>query len=114
MAILTKEQILAANDRQVEEVAVPEWGGSVLVAVMGGSEFDAFEDALVEREHGKREYRALLASLTIVDDSMQLVFSRDEVEKLATKSQLALNRVAKVAARLNGIGAQHEEDAVKN
>ena len=37
---LTADQILAADDMGLKEVAVPEWGGSVFIRVMTVGERD--------------------------------------------------------------------------
>ena len=34
MALLTRDEILAADDIKTEDVEVPEWGGDVRVSVM--------------------------------------------------------------------------------
>jgi len=45
---LNKEQILRADDLKTEEVDVPEWGGSVRVRVLTGTERDAFESSIYD------------------------------------------------------------------
>ena len=47
MTILTRDQILQANDLVTETVEVPEWGGSVFVKSLTGVERDQFEAAIV-------------------------------------------------------------------
>ncbi|MBI0320545.1 hypothetical protein JBF12_47905, partial [Streptomyces javensis] len=41
--LLGKQQILDAQDRRHEDVAVPEWGGSVRVAMMSARDRDRWE-----------------------------------------------------------------------
>ena len=58
--MLTQEQIRAASDLKTEEVYVPEWGGSVLMRGMTGTERDAWEDDMAptpstQRYRGKGE-----------------------------------------------------------
>ena len=51
--LLTKDEILRADDLRLERVEVPEWGGEVVLRTMTGTERDAFEAELVEgREQG--------------------------------------------------------------
>jgi hypothetical protein len=50
--VLTKEQILSADDIKTETVLVPEWGGDVIVRGLSGVERDAYEMA-VYRPDGK-------------------------------------------------------------
>ena len=56
MAILGKKAILAAQDIPTEPVAVPEWGGEVLVRGLSGADRDAFEASVVEQKGKKTEY----------------------------------------------------------
>lgn len=117
---LTKDQIFEANDLQVESVDVPEWGGSVSVRTMTGADRDAFEASMFTLgADGKRtadmsNLRAKLVALTVVDDAGNRLFEAGDVDRLATKSAAALERVFLVAQRLNGLGENALDDAVKN
>jgi hypothetical protein len=116
MKMLSKEQILNANDLPCEFVPVPEWGGDVKVKTMTGLERDAFEVSIFTEDKKKdlRNIRAKLCAYTAVDDSGKLLFSESDIDALGRKSSLALNRVYEVAARLNGIGSKEIEDFEKN
>ncbi len=48
--LLNGSKILAARDRKTKEVDVPEWGGSVLIAVMGALDRARFGDWINEVE----------------------------------------------------------------
>lgn len=118
--ILSKDQILEANDLTSEEVQVAEWGGSVKVRTMTGSDRDAFEQSMVIVGHdGSRKpdmsnMRAKLVALTVVDDSGNLLFVPADIPMLAKKSAAALERVFDVAQRINGLGVKAEDAAEKN
>jgi hypothetical protein len=109
---LSRDQILSANDICREEVPVPEWGGSVHVTVMSGVERDAWERELqtLGRENFLTNLRARLAVYTIVDESGQRLFTKDDVEQLGKKSFVALTRVCDVAERLNRLSPAAMED----
>ncbi len=48
---LSKDAILAAKDTKLSgEISVPEWGGSVYVKTLTGTERDAFEDAYAQNK----------------------------------------------------------------
>jgi hypothetical protein len=116
---LSRDQILEADDSTAQEVDVPEWGGTVRVASMTGAARDAWENALVKREGGKitpnlDDVRARLVAATVVDDAGTLLFSAADVRRLSLKSAKALDRVCKVAQRLNGLTAEDLEDAKGN
>lgn len=119
MAILTREQILQAQDLHTEEVAVPEWGGSVLVRGMTGTERDAFEASILEM-NGKgsrmdmRNLRAKLAALCMVDEQGERVFTEKDAGELGKKSATALSRVFEAAQRLSGLTAADVEELQKN
>jgi hypothetical protein len=109
---LTKEQILSAKDCQTETVDVPEWGGSVLVRVMTGTQRDRFEAALLKDRSDN--IRARLAACTICDDAGHLLFSEADILSLGDKNGSALTRVWEVAVRLNGIGNDDVEALAGN
>lgn len=120
--ILSKSDILAAQDLQTQEVSVPEWGGSVRVRSLTGTERDVFETALVKVVDGKRipdmdNLRAKLLAATLVDENGTPLFSIADVGDLGclgSKSAAALDRIFGVAQRLNGMAAESVEAAVKN
>lgn len=119
MAILTKEQILAADDLPRESVEVPEWGGEVLVRALTAGERDAFEAELTERrgkqiEVNLRDVRAKLCSRAICDGDGKRLFTDQEVQTLAAKSASALTRVFEVAQRLSGLTGADVEALTKN
>lgn len=113
--MLTREQILAADDRHYEVVEVPEWGGSVRVATMTGAQRDAFEASLLSGgAPDLTNARAKLVAYCCVDDSGNPLFTAADVEALGRKSAAALNRVAEVARRLNLLGEEGVEAAKGN
>ena len=113
--ILTRDQILAADDIPQEEVAVPEWGGSVLVRGMTVAERSAFDQTMIsEVKDGSgykivpnraagREMRQRLAAHSMVDADGKRLFTADDVKALGRKSAAALERVVRIAQRLNGM-----------
>lgn len=96
---LTRDSILAADDLKREEVAVPEWGGSVFVRVMTGTERERFEGAY-DGLKSKHQVRSLVAVLTVCDEAGKPLFTEADVEAVGAKSGAALDRVFEVATRL--------------
>lgn len=120
MEFLSKQQILAAEDIQVQEVTVPEWGGKVLVRGMSGKERGQFTEAIVD-QRGKRqtlrlaEIQIRLCAQCIVEHATGArMFSDDEIAALAGKSAGALQRVAEVAQRLSGLSDDDLDELTKN
>ncbi len=118
MGLLTRDAILSASDLSFEDVEVPEWGGTVRVKMMTGTERDAFEAGTVVRR-GKRaelnlvNVRARLVALTAVDEDGNLLFSQADVEALARKSAAGLNRVFEAARKLNGLTEEDTAEAAE-
>ena len=112
MNVLTKDQILAAEDLGKELVSVPEWGGHVYVKVMSGAERDAWEASIVGTTGSQRNLqniRARLVALTACDGGGLRLFSDADVGELGKKSSKALDRVFAVAQKLNAL----TEDDIK-
>lgn len=116
---LGKEQILNAADIKPEEVNVPEWGGTVLVRGMSGTERDDWEKSRIiekgkgrnkERDYNLNNFKASFIVRCIVDDGGKRLFSDDDIIPLGRKSALAIERVFKVASRLSGMTDEDIEE----
>lgn len=117
MKSLKREDILGANDIQIEAVAVPEWGGEVYVKGMDGIERDAFEASIVRMKGASgrvnmENIRAKLAVHTICDEEGNKLFTDKDIAALGKKSAAALQRVFVVAQRLSGIGENDVKEMV--
>ena len=117
--ILTRDDILRANDSQMEAVDVPEWGGQVLVKGLSGTERDRFEQDSID-QRGKTtklnftNIRARLLVLCLVDEQGNRLFQRSDIDLLGQKSAVALNRVFEVARRLSGLNQEDVEELAEN
>ena len=116
MTILTKEQILKANDIKKQKVSVPEWGGDVYIKTMTGTERDVFEQSLItdKRKTDITNIRAKLCVLTTVDGKDERLFNEGDIQALGAKSAAALDRVFSVSQKLSGIGKSDIEEMAKN
>ena len=119
--LLTRDDILNADDLPSEVVDVPEWGGQVKVRTMSGSARDAFEASLIESQGKKKSkddlmsnIRARFASLVLVDDDGKRLFTAKDINSLGKKSASALDRVLTVGQRLNGLSSEDVEELAKN
>jgi len=114
MTILSKDAILGARDIQTEDVDVPEWGGTVRVAVMSGLARDNF---IAMQEGGKQKYsefQARIIVVTAVDEAGQPLFTVEDIDALRAKSKAVLDRLTDVAVRINKMDVQAVEEAGKN
>ena len=120
MALLSRDQILGANDLKTEQVPVPEWGGDVLVGTMTGTARDAYEQSIIEVDsQGKakqnlQNIRAKLLAAVLVDENGNRLFSEKDINALGKKSSAALDRVFTVAQRINSVSDEDIEDLAKN
>lgn len=114
---LTREQILGAQDANAQEVEVPEWGGSVSIRVMSGTERDSWEADVMKASEAKsfENMRAKLLARVICDDKGDRLFpSADDVVALGNKSGVALQRLFEAATKLNAISKEAQDELGKN
>jgi Phage tail assembly chaperone len=123
MAILSRDIILSQKLTQ-EVVAVPEWGGEVIVRELMGDEADIFEarafasgigntangNQAKKVEEAARHFRARLVAASCIDEAGNRLFNDEDISTLGKLSRSALDRVAAVAMRLSG----YSTDTKKN
>ncbi len=119
MALLTKAQILDADDLEREEVYVPQWGGSVLVQGLTAKQRGQWQSLIVDQKAGGRTLRLQdiqirLCGMAIIDEQGRRVFADSELHQLASKSAGALQLVFDVAARLSGLSDEEVEELAGN
>ena len=117
--ILSKRQILDALDLKTEDVEVPEWGGTVRVRGLTGTQRDAYQFSIVHIEGNKAtsdltNVSAKLVAASLIDEQGNLLFDEAEVNALGRKSAGALQRVFEVASRLSGLSKADIEMLAKN
>ena len=113
LRILGRDEILDSEDLATETVAVPEWGGAVIVRALTGTERDAYESEIFSLrgsgggiEYNLQNIRAKLSARTIVDTDGKRLFTDADIVKLGLKSAAALDRVFSAAQRLSRLTAQ--------
>lgn len=108
--MLSRDEILGADDLHREEVQVPEWKGAVWVRVMAGVERD-WLDAASLNDQGEvksvqdrlANYRGRLVALCACDEQGTSLFTLPDAEGLGRKAAKALDRIVDVAQRLNAM-----------
>lgn len=112
---LDRLSILTHDDRQLELVPVPEWGGEVYVRGITADERDAWELSMAEAKPGKSKVmRASLVALATCDETGAPLFTRADVADLGAKAAGPVDRIFEVATRLARIGKKDVEDLEKN
>lgn len=117
-SLLTKDQILQAEDLDTKDVYVKPWNGYVRIRTMTAHERDRFEQQMFSNKGGKKErmddIRATLVSLTVVDEDGKRMFSDKDVKALSKKSAAALDKLFAEAQSLNAVSDDDVEDLAKN
>jgi hypothetical protein len=113
MALLTHDQILAADDRKTQVVPVPGWGGEVLVRGLSGRGRDEYFASMTTVRNGKpvvdtaNATARLVAGCIVREEDGLPMFTEAEINELGEKSGASLDVVFTVAQRLSGLS---EED----
>lgn len=106
---LSADEILNADDRQINKVSVPEWDGHVYVRSLESAERDKWEAQQVEMRKGKlvprlATVRASLVALAACDEKGGRLFTdAAAVQRLGKKNAAAMSRVFHVAQKLSRI-----------
>lgn len=121
MALLSRDQITAADDLVYEDVPVPEWGGEVRVVGMTGTARNGYQSSLVQigpdgkpRGVNLDNQTAKLLARCLVDEDGKPLFSLKDISALGAKNGAVLERLSKVAKRLSGLQDGAVEDAAGN
>ena len=112
MALLDRKAILAAVDIKTQDVAVPEWGGSVRVRQMTVAERNEFVRRSTDPDAGS--VGVWLVSMLAVDDSGQQLFTPADLSELEKKNFRNLDLVAAAIMQVNRLGEPEVEAAAKN
>ena len=115
--ILNRDAILESLDLGLEQVDIPEWGGTVCIREMTAAERDALGSGyLKDKEAGAEmeNFRAKLLVRVICDENRNRLFADDDIVILGCKSSAVLDRLFTVANRLNGTAPEAVDDLAKN
>ena len=82
---------------------------------MRGAERDDFRAAIEGTDTSLvGKFEAPLLALTLVDETGKRLFTIDDVEALRAKSAKVLDRLTRIALRVNGMSDEAQEEATKN
>lgn len=121
--VLSAADILNADDARIVFVEVPEWRGGVHVREFSAAQREEFDSLLNagaedagegdEVKADTKNIRARVVALTACDAAGVRLFTVDQAEKLAAKSDVAIGRVFEAAAKLNKLRRIDREDEKK-
>lgn len=108
MNLLSKEEIFAKDDRKTEDVAVPEWGGTVRVRSLSGTERNDLEASMAHLVGNKprlnlRNATAKLVAMSAINADGSQLFDQADIIRLGNRNGAALQRLADACERLSGI-----------
>lgn len=122
-AVATRDMILSIDDLKTEDVEVPEWGVTIRVREMTGTERGLFEksiskvstrpDGSTNIEMDAQNLRVQLCAMTMVDDNGKRLFGDSELKVLGGKSAKAIQRIFDVSSRLSGMADDAVEDEME-
>jgi hypothetical protein len=119
--LLSKEEILGADDIRTVDVEVPEWPGKDgapgivrLRAMMAGEALELVgETAKDVKEASKSDVAIRILIRCAVDAQDRPLFTMDDLAKLKTKNSRAVLRLQQAALDLNGL-SDKGADKTKN
>lgn len=115
---LGRDTILQADDIETREVDVQEWGGTVLIRALTGTERDAYE-ASMQQQRGKdivRNFANVRAKLVVkccIDADGNRLFADQDAPALGKKSAAALDRVFEACAELSRLSNEDIDELGK-
>lgn len=98
--MLSRDEILAADDLPTETVEVKSWGGKVRVRALSGAELEAFTEWQEREKPGKIMSMAGMVAASVVDEKGERMFTLDDAPTLAKKSSRSLGVVFAAAMRV--------------
>lgn len=124
MTLLNFDDIIASQDKEYQDVEVPEWGGTVRIATMSGEDRDRWELSMMQADDSSERgfklnfdaySRVRLVAMCLVDDNFNRIFvTKEQIEKLSQKSGKVMDLLYDVAQRVNGITDSDIDDLEKN
>lgn len=118
--LATRDQILAADDLDYEDVYVERWKLTVRVKAMSASEYDSFQKSVVTIDKKGNptqdiaNKRAKLLARCLCDKDGKRLFTEADIEALGRKSAIPLDQLIEAASRVNRMTAESVEELRKN
>jgi hypothetical protein len=107
---LSPDAIMQSDDVEIVELYVEQWGGTVYVRSLSCAERDRVEKWI--REHKDVSgFNVFMAILTTCNESGDALFSDNDASWLEKKSSKVLDKIAKIAVTLSGLGKEEEASA---
>jgi hypothetical protein len=115
-----RDQINGADDCAREAVTVREWGGvTVYIRSITAAEIDSWQDETYQLNGtdvkvNRANIRARLLARCLVDENGERAFTDDQAEELGAKNNKVVEKLYKIAERLNAVTAEDVTNLAKN
>ncbi len=105
---LSRSDILEAEDLQIKEIEIPEWGGTIRVRGLTGTQRDEYLSSLLVNPGVSADLKlanatAKLVYQCVVDKEGKPAFREGDILLLGKKNGHALNQVYELASELSGL-----------
>jgi len=110
--MLSKSDFLNSNSRLKKElIELPEMGGSVYVREMNGLQLLSYNQRVMELQKTNKEITptlsvalmALMVSMTVCDETGELLFTESDAKQLAQNSISVLMKLSTKALEISGL-----------
>lgn len=112
-SLLSAACILEVEDLAHEDVQVKEWGGVVRIRQLDAEGLSNLTAEMEKPENAKQGIFIMLIA-TATDLEGNPLFKGEDLEKLKRKNPRVMNRLQRVAIRLNQIGEESEAELKKD
>lgn len=118
--MLTRDQILGANDLAQETVTIPEWGGDIIIREMTGKQRDLLEGMMASRMSpsgqimSTKDLRAKMTVMSVIGEDGEPMFNDKDIASISGKSGKALDRIVEVVQKLNGLDSEDIDEKAGN
>lgn len=112
-----RDRIFNVNDIKTEIVDVPEWNVQVMIKGLTAGERAKVMAGAFDREGNvllDRVYPELLIACVMDPKTQEPIFTKDDKSMVLQKSGAVVERLAQIAARMAGLGAESLKSAEKN
>lgn len=110
--LLKRDAILAVNDSAVQDVDIPEWGGTVRVRSMTVAERSEFATRLNNAEE-KTSIGSWLVATLAIDEAGAALFQPADVAVLEKKNPKAIDRLVNAITAVNKVDEARVDAAEK-
>jgi hypothetical protein len=100
--VLTAEDILGAQDDEYQRVAVPEWGGDVMLKIMSAADAIEFHRLSMQPQLRDEAIGRIVAMCACDEQGNKIFTTPEQIERLRTKRVDVFKRLQEAAMDLNG------------